>query len=101
METVFCWHIHHAILLEPLTKPIEKRIEYIKAEKPAGEIDLRLRLLKPVVGQLPAAVVEAWAACDQAWAARDHALQANQAAINALHAKECPDCPWDGKTIFP
>jgi len=22
-------------------------------------------------------------------------------AINALHAKECPDCPWDGMTIFP
>jgi len=21
-------------------------------------------------------------------------------AINALHAKECPDCPWDGMTIF-
>ena len=22
-------------------------------------------------------------------------------AINALHSKECPDCPWDGETIFP
>jgi len=22
-------------------------------------------------------------------------------AINALHSKECPDCPWDGMTIFP
>ena len=22
-------------------------------------------------------------------------------AIVSLHAKECPDCPWDGKTIFP
>ena len=21
--------------------------------------------------------------------------------VLALHAKECPDCPWDGKTIFP
>jgi len=22
-------------------------------------------------------------------------------AINALHSKECPDCPWDGEMIFP
>jgi len=22
-------------------------------------------------------------------------------AINTLHAKECPNCPWDGMTIFP
>jgi predicted ATPase with chaperone activity len=21
--------------------------------------------------------------------------------IKALHEKECPDCPWNGKTIFP
>jgi hypothetical protein len=21
--------------------------------------------------------------------------------VLALHANECPDCPWDGKTIFP
>ena len=21
--------------------------------------------------------------------------------LEALHAKECPDCPWDGRTIFP
>ena len=22
-------------------------------------------------------------------------------ALEALHKKECPNCPWDGKTIFP
>jgi len=22
-------------------------------------------------------------------------------AINTLHAKECPNCPWDGETVFP
>ena len=21
--------------------------------------------------------------------------------VGALHTEECPDCPWDGKTIFP
>jgi len=28
-------------------------------------------------------------------------LKAYQAEIEALHKKECPNCPWDGKTIFP
>lgn len=23
------------------------------------------------------------------------------AEVEALHREECPDCPWDGKTIFP
>lgn len=31
----------------------------------------------------------------------NEALKANRKAILALHAKECPDCPWDGYTIFP
>jgi len=29
------------------------------------------------------------------------ALAKRDGAINTLHAKECPDCPWDGETIFP
>ena len=69
-----------------------------------------------------AAYDKAWAAFDQAGAAYDKAwvtygrarvaydkaqvayeqvLHDNQEAIKALHRKECPDCPWDGSTIFP
>ena len=29
------------------------------------------------------------------------ALQNNWAKIEELHRKECPNCPWDGHTIFP
>jgi hypothetical protein len=68
------------------------------------------------------AYVEAWRACaeagrayDEAWRAYDEARRAcaeasrafdeagraHAAEIEALHAEECPDCPWDGKTIFP
>jgi len=52
-EPQFYWHIHHDILLEPLTEPIENRIKFIKENKPKDEIKLRLKLLKPVKGKLP------------------------------------------------
>lgn len=116
-------HIHHNILVEPLTEPIENRIEFIREQKPAGEIELRLRLMKPVRGKLPKAVIKAYAAwdkacdkacdkagkagaawdkaCDKAYAAWDKALADNMPAIEALHKKECPGCPWNGKSIFP
>ena len=29
------------------------------------------------------------------------ATYAASAECRALHAKECPNCPWDGTTIFP
>ncbi len=31
----------------------------------------------------------------------EKAIQDNMPAIEALHKRECPNCPWDGKTIFP
>jgi len=31
----------------------------------------------------------------------DCAIQNNRGALEALHQQECPDCPWDGHTIFP
>ena len=104
----FAWHIHHDVLIEPLTEPIENRIAYIKANKPEEEIPVRLRLLKPVVGALPAAVVRAWAAREKAWAAYDKewaaykkAVADNRKEIEALHTQECPRCQWNGETIFP
>jgi len=33
--------------------------------------------------------------------AHDEAIETYQAEIEALHREECPNCPWDGKTIFP
>jgi len=57
----------------------------------------------------------AWLTYEPAWlaylAAREAYDTARQAfetlytkhlpAIEALHAIECPDCPWDGESIFP
>jgi len=117
--TQFAWHIHHDILLEPLTSPIEERIAFIKRRKPAHEQGLRLRLLKLVEGTLPDAFEKAgeafrkageasekaWEASEKARGAYDKARgaydKAGKACILALHAIECPNCPWDGNTIFP
>ena len=117
----FAWHVHHNVLIEPLTEPLSTRRAYIKEHKPKSEQALRLRLLKTVRGKLPVAYVEAWKAYDKAWKAYDEARKAYdevwrvydearkaydearmayQKEIKALHAKECPKCPWDGKTIF-
>src|SRR3990170_3104268 len=136
------WHIHHEVLLE-WSDDIQERIDFIQAEKPKHEVEIRLRLLKPVQGALPPKLVKAgdargkaedanakaWdayvkardayvkagdardkakAAYDKAWDAFGKDWDAYRKAddkylpqIEALHALECPDCPWDGFTIFP
>jgi DNA repair exonuclease SbcCD ATPase subunit len=43
---------------------------------------------------------KAWRAVDKAGQAYNKALENNKSFIEALHAKECPDCPWNGQTIF-
>ena len=48
-----------------------------------------------------AAYDKAGAAYDKAWAACNAVLQKYADELEALHAAQCPDCPWDGKTIFP
>ena len=135
-QGLYAWHVHHDVLVERLTEPIESRIAYIKAHKPVKEQALRLRLLQVVKDQKAVveadkayrkalaeagraykkamaearkaydqAVAEASKAYDQATAeprkAYDQALAEAGKAMAELHAKECPDCPWNGKTIFP
>src|SRR3989304_3488254 len=143
------WHIHHEVLLE-WSDDIQERIDFIQAEKPKHEVEIRLRLLKPVQGALPPKLVKAGDARDKAYdanaKARDAYVKARAAfgkdwdafvkasvayakagdafvkakaafvkakaaynkaydeclpQIEALHALECPDCPWNGTTIFP
>src|SRR3989304_4153186 len=115
------WHIHHEVLLE-WSDDIQERIDFIQAEKPKHEVEIRLRLLKPVQGALPPKLVKAGDARDKAYDANAKARDAYDKAraayvkakaaynkaydeclpqIEALHALECPDCPWNGTTIFP
>jgi hypothetical protein len=44
----WAWLVHHEILAEPLTEPIESRISYILENK-TDNVALRLRLLRPLV----------------------------------------------------
>ena len=113
------WHIHHDVLVEPLNESLGTRIEFIKEHKHSSEVPTRMRLMKPVRGKLPE-LAKAGAEWDKAGAEWDKAraewdkARAELAkaraewdkaikhpSVLALHAKECPNCPWDGKTIFP
>ena len=100
MEHHAYWHIHHDVLLEYTTN-IQERIAYIKSDKPEHERETRLRLMGPVKGALPIAVAKAGAAYTTAGDAYDKAVRDNAPAIEALHKIECPNCPWNGYTIFP
>jgi hypothetical protein len=97
---VYAWHIHHQRLYETLAVDdgFARRVAYIEEEKPAREKPRRLRLLKLVQNQnlLTALVAARTAAYPDA-----KMQQKVHRVINALHAKECKRCPWDGKTIFP
>lgn len=118
----WAWHVHHNILVEPLVEPLSERRKYIKAAKSEDEVPTRLRLLKPVQGRLPEPLIRAAQACVKAYQDYERAsgktwpaylktlkktkqayfkaLRACAVQIRALHAQECPNCPWDGKTIF-
>ena len=122
------WHIHHETICEPLTEPLQNRLDYIRDNKPSGEVETRLRLIAPVTIALPPeldkareAYVKAWEASVKAWReayvkAREAYDKAREAYVKAgvdaapelerLHAIDCPaalagTCPWDGNTIFP
>src|SRR3989339_649441 len=96
----FFWHVHHEVLIEWCYN-YNERASFIRTDKRESEQETRLRLFKPVKGTLPREVGEALQALDKAWRAYGEALRKNMPAIEALHKKECHNCPWDGKTIFP
>lgn len=110
----FFWHGHHDVLIE-WCHNFNERAKFIRNTKPASEQEVRLRLFRPVKGTLPQEVVEAQQAYNKAWqdlnrahqdldrAQRDldKVLNRNKAEIILLHEKECPNCPWNGQTIFP
>ncbi len=114
------WHVHHDELLE-YCYDYDERVRFIKENKPKNERELRLRLCRPVKGKLPIAVKKAgiaystaakayietptfggdiWSAMNKSRKAYQEVVEDNMPAIEELHRKECPDCPWDGKTIF-
>ncbi len=82
---------------------IEARRAYEEAEQICNEAEQAYEEAGRVYGNGKAhqACVEAWEACYNVRQAYYEALNNNMPAIIALHKEECPNCPWDGKTIFP
>ncbi len=67
---------------------VDERIKEIRADKPANQIDLRLRLIAIEVSPEQYAELDA---VNAKW----------QLELDAIHTSLCdPNCPWDGKTIF-
>jgi hypothetical protein len=104
------WHVHHEILCEMLTEPIQGRIDYIKSDKPKKEVETRLKWLTPVAHpeKLPAEWKEAYQKREEAYQKQKEAYQKQKEAyqewetqLEALHKEEHPGCPWNGTTIFP
>lgn len=128
---VYYWHVHHMQLFEPEQEPIAQRIAFIKKHKPKDEIETRLRLLKIVKAQsllhrlykykrdyeaAEQAVYKNYEHDGGITNAEDllkrqqlakvredfeQAERRNRPRIEALHRRECTNCPWDGGTIFP
>ncbi len=77
---------------EPAWKAFEKAREAYetasKAYKPARE----------AFGTASKAYKTAWEAYETAWEAYETAFRTE---LETLHKELCPDCPWDGQTIFP
>ena len=120
MTSGYYWHVHHEQLWE-WCYDYDERVAYIRAEKPAGEVELRLRLMQPVRA-VPERMQRAYAEWERAYAERERAAAEWERAaaewerayaqwkrayaecapeMEALHALECPDCPWKNGTIFP
>lgn len=99
------WHYWHRTLLAIGRSPITYRREEIRESKPQHERKTRLRLLKYVRGRLPKDVLQVLQAQAGFGVNTDRGISrlptASRKAIIRLHKKECPDCPWDGRTIFP
>ena len=115
IKSGLAFHCHHNTLVEEVYD-YGGRVEFIKENKPKQERELRLKLLKFIPeDRLPhkglAAYDKARDAYDKAWdayvkardaydKAGDAYVKANKNELEQLHKELCPDCPFDGHTIF-
>ena len=114
MNSGLAFHLHHDSLIE-YCSDYAGRVAFIKGNKPAHEIELRLRLFKLIpADRVPASLLEGLVAYEKAWAARVKAWDAYEKAkaafekkfheampeLEIIHKELCPGCPYDGQTIF-
>ena len=123
IKSGFAFHVHHDVKIE-FCFDYDERAEFILKYKPVKERRLRLRLFQLIpLDRLPkkglATYLKAQEAYDKVrevyhkagealdkareayFKTREAYLKANEKALDKLHSELCPDCPWDGRTIFP
>jgi hypothetical protein len=123
VKSGFAFHLHHNKLVE-WCHDYDKRVEVILSNKPKKEQELRLRLFKLIPeDRLPPDLLKAGKAYDRARRKYSKATQIgivkafdteqrkfdayyatradHQYDLEVLHKELCPDCPWNGETIFP
>jgi len=83
------WHIHHETICEPLTEPLQNRLDYIRDNKPSGEVETRLRLIAPVTIALPPELDKAREASVKAREAYVKAWADAAPELERLHAIDC------------
>ena len=98
------FHCHHDVLFE-YVYDYDERVRFIKENKPKSEQKLRLKLFKLIPDELiPGRDSPEYRAYDKAREAHGKAWEAcdkkYRKELEELHTKLCPNCPWDGKTIF-
>jgi hypothetical protein len=62
-----CLHLHHEVLAEMLTQPVENRISYILSDKPVAEQALRLRMMGPPIIDDQMHADAAWLKAEAEW----------------------------------
>ena len=99
-KPTYIWHMYHNQLVTAIfsAAPIKNRRISIKVRKPYQEHAVRLRLLKKVKGKISDKITTL---VKQYYNnGRRYDLTDNKE-FEALHKRECKNCPWDGVTIFP
>lgn len=90
------WHMFHNHLLS-WCWDFDGRVEAMECEKPAYQMPTRRKRFKFVEGTLPSAFD---GARDDYMITR--LINRHMDAVVKLHAKECPNCSWNGKElVFP
>ena len=81
---------------------------YDQARRAYNQAEQALTQAGQAYDQALQAYNQAWQAYGQAWQAYYQARRAyvqaltkNKSEIEKLHKAECPNCPWNGHTIFP
>lgn len=108
------FHVHTHMLVE-WCWDYDESVDYIKNYNSQDEVELLLKLFKPIpTERSPIELVKAGEAYNEAREAYDTAWKAYREAWKAyiekkkdympllekLHEELCPNCPWDGRSIF-